>query len=126
MRKSLAMLVAVCMGCMSVSALSAKESEARRGRGRGRGEGEVRVESERGRTPRQNKVEGVITAVNVTTGQVAIRMRNGVTVVVVATAATKIERNDLHASLAAFRLGDRGQALFDNSFLASKIEATGP
>ena len=95
MRKSLAMWVAGLHGLHVVFSAIGKRAGSTAWTWKGRGEGEVRVESGRGRTPRQNKVEGVITAVNVTTGQVAIRMRNGVTVVVVATATTKIERNDL-------------------------------
>ena len=43
-----------------------------------------------------------------------------------ATAATKVERNDLHATLGAIQVGDRGQALYGNDFIASKIESTGP
>lgn len=119
------LLVAMLVGLVSGSGLLAKEKEIRKGRGRG--EGEIRVASGGGGSrSRANKVEGLVIAVNVATGQVAIRMRNGVVVVVVATAATKIERNDLHVSLSAIRTGDRGQALFANNFIATKIESTGP
>ncbi len=124
MQKRTVLLIAIFMELVSMTALQAREPEKRRGRGRG--EGEVRVASGRDRAPRQNKVEGVVLAVNVSTGQVSIRQRNGVTVVVVATAATKVERNDLHATLGAIQVGDRGQALYGNDFIASKIESTGP
>lgn len=122
MRKAL--IAAMLLSLVSGSAILAKEKEARKGRGRG--EGEIRGDSGRGgSTVRANKVEGLVTAVNPVTGQVAIRMRNGVTVVVVANAATKIERNDRRVLLSAIQVGDRGQALFTNDFVALKIESVG-
>lgn len=76
--------------------------------------------------PRPLKVEGTITGVNLVTGQVAITTISGQTVVVVAVPATKIERNGMRVPLGAFRLGDRGQALFAANGVAFKIEAVGP
>lgn len=124
MQKRIVLLMTIVMGLVSIVSVSAKEPERRKGRGRG--EGEVRTSSGGGRTARQNKVQGTVIAVNWTTGQVSIRARNGNVVVVVATAATKIERNDLHASLTAIKVGDRGQATYDSNFVASKIESVGP
>lgn len=122
MRKAL--IAAMLLSLVSSSALLAKEKEPRKGRGRG--EGEIRGQSGGGgSTVRANKVEGLVTAVNPVTGQVAIRMRNGVTVVVVANAATKIERNDRRVLLSAIQVGDRGQALYNNDFVALKIESVG-
>lgn len=71
------------------------------------------------------KVEGVITGVNLATGQVAITMRNGVVAVVVAGPTTKLERNGVRVPLSAFRLGDRGQAIAFPNGAATKIEAVG-
>ena len=73
-----------------------------------------------------NKVEGMITAVNAAVGTVTITTRGGMAVTLSTTAATKIERNDRRATLTAFRVGDRGQAEYDASKVASKVEATGP
>jgi hypothetical protein len=49
-------------------------------------------------------------------------------VVVAATAATKIERNERRATLAAFQLGDRIEAKLQSSTsnIAVKLEAVGP
>ncbi|MBI1324027.1 hypothetical protein GC170_12690 [bacterium] len=124
MQKHIALFMTIVMGLVSIVSVSAKEPERRKGRGRG--EGEVRTASGGGRTVRQNKVQGTVIAVNWTTGQVTIRGRNGSSVTVIATAATKIERNGLHASLTAIQVGDRGQATYDSNFVASKIESVGP
>jgi YbbR domain-containing protein len=72
------------------------------------------------------KVEGTITAVDVAAGKVTITTVRGVAVTVTTTATTKIERNDRRVTLAAFKIGDRGQALYDANKVASKVEATGP
>lgn len=72
------------------------------------------------------RVEGSITAVNAAAGTVTIRTQSGASVTVTTNAATKIERNGVHATLAAFKIGDRGQARYAAGGLASKVEATGP
>jgi Domain of unknown function (DUF5666) len=70
------------------------------------------------------KVEGTITAVGASS--VTIRARSGGQVTVGVTATTKIERNDRHVSLSAFKVGDRGEALFNpTTRVASKVEAVG-
>lgn len=70
------------------------------------------------------KVEGTITAVGASS--VTIQARSGGQVTVGVTAATKIERNDRHVSLSAFKVGDRGEALFNpTTKVASKVEAVG-
>lgn len=73
----------------------------------------------------QAKVEGRITALGASS--VTITNRAGVNTTVGVVATTKIERNDRHASLAAFKVGDRGEAVFNaTTMVASKVEATGP
>lgn len=69
------------------------------------------------------KIEGRITAINVNTRQVTIQRTNGTSVVVTAAANAIIERNDQHTTLAAFVVGDRGEALLGLDGLAVKIEA---
>ena len=72
------------------------------------------------------KVEGTITAVDLGAQSVTIQPLSGAAVTVFATALTKIERNDLHATLADFQVGDRGEARYNAATMqASKIEATG-
>lgn len=71
------------------------------------------------------KVEGRITGVNAAAGQVAIRTGSGTVVTVAAAPGAKIERNDIHVTLAAFRVGDLGEALLGTNGLALKLEATG-
>lgn len=76
-------------------------------------------------TAAQAKVEGRITAVGA--NSVTITNRAGANTTVGVDATTKVERNDRHASLAAFKVGDRGEALFNpTTMVASKVEATGP
>lgn len=71
------------------------------------------------------KVEGTITAIDLTAQTVTIQPLVGNAVTVQATAATKIERNELHATLADFIIGDRGEAQYNaGTMIASKIEAT--
>lgn len=72
----------------------------------------------------QAKIEGTITAVG--PASVTIRTRSGVVRTVTVNAATKVERNDLHVALSAFKVGDRGEALFNTTtMIASKVEAVG-
>lgn len=78
-----------------------------------------------GQQPGEVKVEGTITMVDITANTVTIKTRRG-TVQVTVTINTKIERNDSRATLADFRLGDRGQAVYVPGGVASKLEATGP
>jgi hypothetical protein len=70
------------------------------------------------------QVEGAIVAVNPGARQVAIRA-GGTTVTVTAAAGAKIERNDIETTLAAFRVGDFGQAIVGADGLAVKVEAAG-
>lgn len=72
------------------------------------------------------RVEGTIDAVNVTSGDVAIKTSANRIVTVTATAATKIERNNRRATLSQFKIGDRGQARYVVGGKATKIEAVGP
>lgn len=72
------------------------------------------------------QVEGTVTAVDATAGTVTIRLANGTTVVVKTGPGTRVERNDAHATLAAFRTGDAGQARLGSDGVALKVEATGP
>lgn len=71
------------------------------------------------------KIEGTVTAVNAGAGQVTIRFQNGTSRTVTLAPGAKVERNDLTATLAAFKIGDFGQAVLDASGLALKVEATG-
>lgn len=73
-----------------------------------------------------SKVEGTITAVNVAQGTVTIQKTSGGSVVVTKVVGTKIERNDLHTTLAAFQIGDFGEAKFGADGTVLAIEATGP
>lgn len=71
------------------------------------------------------KIEGTVIAVNVAAGQLAIRLANGSVVTVAAGPGTKVERNNALATLAAFKVGDRGEAELPASGPALKIEAVG-
>jgi hypothetical protein len=73
----------------------------------------------------QGRVEGVISAINLNDSTVTIQTRSGSTVVVRVSPTTKIERNDQHTTLAAFQIGDRGEARFDIQGNTLKIEAVG-
>jgi hypothetical protein len=72
------------------------------------------------------KIEGTIIAVNAGAGQVTFRFQNGTTRTVSLAAGAKVERNDLSTTLAAFKIGDHGEAILDATGLALKIEAEGP
>src|SRR5438128_2530285 len=73
-------------------------------------------------------VEGVLINVDLMAGTVTIRNRRQQTIVVATGPATKIERNERRATLAAFQLGDRVEAKLASSTsnLAVKLEAVGP
>lgn len=55
-------------------------------------------------------IEGSLIGINPAAGTLVIRNRRGQSVTIATSAATKIERNDRRATLAAFQLGDRVQA----------------
>lgn len=69
------------------------------------------------------EVEGTIDSVDLAANTVTIRSRSGQLVVVRAGTATEIERNDRHTSLAAFAVGDFGEAEIGLDGIATKIEA---
>ena len=73
----------------------------------------------------RQRVEGLITAIDLANNKVTIRTWSGQSVEVAVAPTTKIERNDLHVTLAAFKVGDRGEARFDASGFTLKIEAEG-
>lgn len=71
-----------------------------------------------------SKVEGTITAVGA--NSVTIRRLNGTTITVQVASTTKVERNDFHVALSAFKVGDRGEARYDpTTLVATKVEAEG-
>lgn len=74
------------------------------------------------------RLEGTLVAVDLSASSVTVKVQSGVMVVVLTNANTKIERNGMRVTLAAFRLGDRVQARFANTSgnLAIKLEAAGP
>jgi hypothetical protein len=72
------------------------------------------------------KVEGTIIGVNAGAGQVTIRLQNGTARTVALAPGAKVERNDVTATLAAFRIGDIGEAILGTNGLALKVEASGP
>lgn len=76
-------------------------------------------------TASRNKIEGTVTAVNLETNQVTLQTRAGVSRLLTVNSATKIERNDRHVLRSAILVGDRGEALFDNNLVASKLESVG-
>ena len=78
-----------------------------------------------GTTAVASQVQGTVTAVNAAGGTVTIKPQSGAAVVVKAGATTKIERNDLHTTLASFKVGDTGEAKIGADGIAVKIEAVG-
>jgi hypothetical protein len=72
-------------------------------------------------------IEGTLTAIDPTAGTLTVRLRKGTSVVVATTPATKIERNERRATLAAFLLGDRIEAKFASAAtnVALRVEAVG-
>jgi Ca2+-binding RTX toxin-like protein len=69
------------------------------------------------------QVEGIITAIDLNASKVTIRTQSGRLVDVTAGPNTKIERNDVEVTLAAFQVGDRGEAKFDTQGATIKLEA---
>lgn len=78
-----------------------------------------------GGVPGELRVEGTVSAVDAAAGTVTITS-GGVAVKLTVNATTKIERNGVKVTLAAFKLGDRGQARYVAGGAAHKVEATGP
>lgn len=76
--------------------------------------------------PGADKAEGTITAVDATAKTVSIKVAGGSIVIAKAGAATKIERNNVTVTLAAFKVGDTAEAIIGSDGIATKIEATGP
>lgn len=78
-------------------------------------------------TAKALKVEGRLVSVNTATDTVTIQSGAQV-VAVIANAQTKIERNGRRVTLAAFKAGDRVQAVLaaTGGSVATKIEAVGP
>jgi hypothetical protein len=73
------------------------------------------------------QVEGRLVAKNVTTRQVTIRTQSGNNVVLTIPITAKIERNGVHTTLKAFKIGDFVQAKFDASGrVVIKFEGVGP
>lgn len=78
--------------------------------------------SKHGGKNKAGKVEGVLTAVAI--DSVSIRTRQGVDVVLIVNAATKVEANKVHVPVTSLPVGARAQAVFDPATLiASKVEA---
>ena len=108
MSKCMAVVVAAALGVVAVTPLTAS---ADRGSGK----------DPAGTT----KIEGRVSAVDADNLKLTITTRSGPVVVTVG-GATKVERNDRHATLAAFKVGDRGQAILPaGGGAAIKVEATG-
>lgn len=78
-----------------------------------------------GSSSSNSQIEGTIQSVDTSAGTVSIKKQDGTVVVVTTNSNTKIERNDLHVTLAAFKVGDFGEAKFDASGQTTKLEAVG-
>lgn len=74
---------------------------------------------------RRNRIEGSVTAIDLVRNLVTIETRGGLQVMLTITPQTKIERNDVHVSLSAIRIGDRGEARYGNDLVAAKLESVG-
>jgi hypothetical protein len=77
-----------------------------------------------GNRARLVNIEGILVGVNAQTRVVVIRRFNGAIVTLRLSPFTKIERNDRHVGLWAFRAGDRAQARILNGAVV-KFEAIG-
>ncbi len=75
---------------------------------------------------RPTEVEGTLSAVDLIAKTATITTRNGTVVVVAVLDTTMIERNDRHATLAQFVVGDRAEAKLDAAGNALKVEAKTP
>lgn len=79
------------------------------------------------KSPKAAKVEGTITAVDLTANTVTIQTEGGDLVTVIVTDTTRLERNDEEAELSAFAVGDQAEAKYNPVTMeAAKLEATGP
>lgn len=86
-----------------------------------------RIQAKSPKPAKAGKVEGEITAVDLTAGTVTIQPQGGDPVTVIITDDTKLERNDEHADLGEFAVGDLAQAKYDPlTKEAYKLEATAP
>lgn len=73
------------------------------------------------------RIEGKITAVDTVAQTVTIQGKKAQIVTLQANVTTKIERNEVHASLTDLIVGDRTEARFDpGTLIATKIESEGP
>lgn len=107
-RRFLATSMAAAIAFVSMVSLTAQPSMAKNG----------------GRQPR---LEGTLVSVNLATSTVSVRRQNGVVVSLFIPANAKIERNDLHATLGAFKVGDKVQARFAaDGTTVIKFEGVGP
>lgn len=75
---------------------------------------------------RAGRVEGFAVRINVSTRLVVVELRNGGIRRLSVPTTAKVERNNVHATLAAFALGDFVQARLNASGVVTKIEAAGP
>lgn len=72
------------------------------------------------------RIEGMITAIDLNARSVTIQKLSGAAVTVFVTPLTKIERNDVKATLADFKIGDHGEAIYHAITMeAYKVEAWG-
>jgi hypothetical protein len=118
MRCPLTGLFALLLGAVLVLMCSPAPALADSGPGGGGGGG--------GNQPGLRKIEGRLTGINPAAGIVVITTFGGRTFVLRVVPGTKVERNDRHVSLFAFRIGDRAQAIFRPNGVAVKFEAVGP
>ena len=71
------------------------------------------------------RLEGTLVAKNVAAGLLSIRKQGGAIVKVTVPASAKVERNDVHSTIAAFKIGDFVQTRSVNGTVV-KAEAVGP
>jgi hypothetical protein len=123
-RRPLTGLSALLFGAALVLMISAGPARADKGPGGGGGGGSGG--SGGGLLPGLRKIEGRLTGINPAAGVVVITTFRGQPFVLRIVPGTKVERNDRHVSLFAFRIGDRAQAIFRPNGVAVKFEAVGP
>ena len=112
------MLRLIALASLGLFLASAVVNADDRGRNRGKNGGNNPAQTAAA------KFEGRITAVGAASVTIA---RGTVSKTFIVNAATKVERNDRHVALSAFKVGDRGEAVFNaTTLVASKVEATGP
>jgi hypothetical protein len=111
----------------SADDLIAGESENRHGSDDGTsggGSGSGGGSSSGGDSGTVTRIEGTIVAVD-TAGRTVTLRRGSSTVLIRLTTTAKVERNDIGTTLAAFKVGDFGQARLGSDGLAFKMEAIG-